>query len=202
MSQAASSGTAIRDPGYMTYEEFLEAPGPEWSEWVDGRMVPMPNVSLEHYRITRWLGRLFDVFGAGTRGELLGEPFNMKTGPDLPGRSPDLFFLLNEHRDRLRDNHLAGPADIVVEVTSPSTAAIDRGAKYYEYEAGGVTEYWLIDPQRRVAEFYRLGPAGHYELVPTTGGIFESAVLPGMRFPVEWLWTLPSMDVVAATLPR
>jgi Uma2 family endonuclease len=115
----------------------------------------------------------------------------MKTGPDLPGRSPDLFFLLNEHMDRLRENHLAGPADIVIEVTSPSTGPTDRGAKYYEYEAGGVTEYWLIDPQRRLAEFHRLGTDGQYAPAPVIDGVFESAVLPGLRFRVEWLWSRP-----------
>lgn len=42
-----------------------------------------------------------------------------------------------------------GTPDLIVEVTSPESLARDRGEKYVEYEAAGVREYWLIDPDRQ-----------------------------------------------------
>ena len=84
-------------------------------------------------------------------------PFQMKTGPNLPGREPDLLFIAQEHLDRLKGTYLEGPADLVVEIVSPDSGARDRGEKFYEYERGGVPEYWLLDYARRQAEFYQLG---------------------------------------------
>ena len=82
----------------------------------------------------------------------------MKIGPDLPGREPDILFIAREHLDRFRDTYLDGPADLVVEIISRDSRARDRGDKFYEYEQGGVREYWLLDYLRRQAEFYQLGP--------------------------------------------
>jgi len=58
--------------------------------------------------------------------------------------------------------------------------------KFGDYEAAGIPEYWLIDPERRTAEFYHL-VAGRYELAATPDDIYESRVLPGLRLPLEWL---------------
>jgi Uma2 family endonuclease len=68
----------------------------------------------------------------------------------------------------------------------------DRGAKYYEYEQGGVREYWLIDPLREQAEFYHLGENGIYRPAALgEDGLYRSSVLPGFWLDPEWLWRDP-----------
>jgi Uma2 family endonuclease len=58
--------------------------------------------------------------------------------------------------------------------------------------AGGVREYWPIDPQRRQAEFYQLGEDGIYRLVPPDeSGVYRSAVLAGLWLKVDWPWHEP-----------
>jgi Uma2 family endonuclease len=47
-----------------------------------------------------------------------------------------------------------GAPDLMVEITSPSTAHIDRGIKKKQYASCGVREYWMIDPVKRMAEFF------------------------------------------------
>jgi Uma2 family endonuclease len=55
-----------------------------------------------------------------------------------------------------------------------------------------VREYWLLDPLRRQAEFYQLGPDSIYRAVPVAAdGIYHSAVLDGLWVKVEWLWQEP-----------
>ena len=61
-------------------------------------------------------------------------------------REPDVLFLAKEHLGRLRDSHIEGPADLVVEIVSKESRGRDRGEKFYEYGEGGVPEYWLLDP--------------------------------------------------------
>lgn len=48
------------------------------------------------------------------------------------------------------------PPDFVVEVLSPSTAALDRGIKFEEYAASGITEYSIIDAEQQTVEQYIL----------------------------------------------
>jgi len=46
-------------------------------------------------------------------------------------REPDVMLYRAEHLDRIRDQ-FAGPPDLVIEVLSPSTRAVDLGEKMYE----------------------------------------------------------------------
>jgi Uma2 family endonuclease len=90
---------------------------------------------------------------------------------------------------------------LVIEIISPESRARDSGDKFYEYEQGGVREYWLIDPIRRQAEFYQLGEDGIYRLasIIDEDGIYHSRALEGLWLRVEWLWLDPMprlMDVL------
>jgi Uma2 family endonuclease len=98
----------------------------------------------------------------------------------------------NENLGRLKRLYLEGPAHLVVEIISPGSRAMDRGEKFYEYEQGGVPEFWLIDPQRKQAEFYQRGQDGIYRLVPPgSDGLYHSQVLKGLWLKVDWLWQEP-----------
>src|SRR5688500_17746879 len=104
-------------PKLLSYEEFLTSPDvPERSEWVQGRVIPMPTVHLNHAEIHRFLLALFSGYADITgHGVVLSEPFNMRL--TRSGRSPDVMVVLD--RNRLRDHHVDGPADLVVEIVSP-----------------------------------------------------------------------------------
>lgn len=69
--------------------------------------------------------------------------------------------------------------------------------KYKEYEASGVSEYWLIDPDNQQAEFFRLEKNGRYQLFPLDEeGIYRSTTLPGFWLKAEWLWQEPLPSVI------
>lgn len=154
--------------GKITYEQYLECcQGDEnrHTEWVNGEVVEMPPVSYAHGRMTIFLTTLLNSYvEAKGLGVVMNEPFQMKAGPDLPGRSPDVLFVSKENAPRLKKLQLEGPADLVIEVISPESRARDRGEKFHEYEQAGVGEYWLIDPERKRSEFYGAGRGPH---VPT-----------------------------------
>jgi Uma2 family endonuclease len=177
--------------GRMTYEEFLHWPGDNHHvEWVNEGIVFMSPVTKPHEIIRRFLYTLINLFAEARHlGQVYSEPFQMKTGPDLPGRAPDVFFVANQNLNRVKRLNMEGPADLVVEIISPGSRATDRGDKFYEYEQGGVPEYWLLDPERRQAEFYLRGDDGIYRLVPLgSDGVYRSQVLAGLWLKVEWLW--------------
>jgi Uma2 family endonuclease len=57
---------------------------------------------------------------------------------------------------------IEGAPDLVVEILSPSTAQKDYSRKRWAYEAAGIPEYLIVDPDERVGVLFRL-EAGRYE---------------------------------------
>lgn len=183
----------------MSYEEFLAWCDEDTrAEWVDGDVIMMTPASRRHQAISKFLLILMTTYAENkSSGEVLNAPFQMKTGMDLAGREPDILFVAEEHRERLKDTYLDGPADLVVEIVSPESRLRDRGAKFAEYEMGGVREYWIIDPELTQVDFYVLDEEGRYRRrQPDSEGVYHSQVLSGFRLTVDWLWQEPLPPIV------
>lgn len=179
----------------MSYEAFLEwADEDTLAEWVDGEVLMSSPASLWHQDITDFLTSILRLFVEHYHlGIVISAPFQMKM---KQGREPDILYISKDHVDRLKKTYLEGPADLVVEIVSPESIERDRGAKFVEYEAGGVAEYWLIDPMRHQAECYQLGEQGQYAIALSgSSGIYRANVLPGFWLQIEWLWQSPLPDV-------
>ncbi len=195
--QAQSASSGIR----MSYEEFLSEYEGEHAEWVDGEVQLMSPVTDEHQQTVLFLVRLMSEYlDERPLGRVFFEPFQMRVPPKLRGREPDVFFVLNDRLGQLQRAHFDGPADIAVEVVSNESRSRDRGEKFYEYEEGGVREYWLIDPEREMAEFYVRNENGIFETATLDGGVFRSRVLEGFWVRVTWLWERPPLKVALAEL--
>jgi Uma2 family endonuclease len=178
----------------MSYEEFLDwCDEDTLAEWVDGEVQMTSPCSDPHQALVGFLQSILQFWVEERElGLIRTAPFQMRLITPPRGREPDLFFLARAHRDRLRRTYLEGPADLVIEVVSPESVGRDRGDKFVEYEQAGIPEYWLIDPDRRQAEFYQSGPDGRYRLaLGGETGTYVSPGLAGLALPVEWLWEDP-----------
>jgi len=191
-----------RDPGagHCTFEDFLANLDENvWAEWVDGEIIPMTPASSFHQDIVRFLLSILSIFvETHDLGWVTTAPFTMYLPVPPQGREPDLLFVKRERMDRIRDAYLDGPADMVVEVVSLDSRTRDRVEKMAEYERAGVREYWLIDPLRLQADFYRLMADGGFTRVPVQDGVFTSEALPGFRLRVDWLWRKPLPKILEA----
>jgi Uma2 family endonuclease len=195
MTQPVKAGA----PRRISYEEFLALPGNPHVEWVDGEVVRMPPVTRLHSELGSWLIRCFKAFLEDRpTGELFYDPFQQRLVSRPSGRAPDLMVVLNEHLDRLRDNYLDGPADLVIEILSPGNASTDYVDKYHEYQADGVPEYWIVDPFHEEASFFLLADGRYERGHPDAEGVYRSTVIPGLALRVEWLWKRPPLREVAA----
>lgn len=179
----------------VTFEEYLERFAGMHRELVDGNVIKMSPVSLSHNNLRLYLIGLFSAyFGHRPIGKILSQPFVQRLLLVDSKREPDLFIVLNENLARLTQTYLDGPADICIEISSPGTEDTDRGDKFLEYEKGGVGEYWLFDPRRREALFYRLNADGLNEQQrPDVDGNYRTSLLPTsvLHVPTLWLESLP-----------
>lgn len=73
---------------------------------------------------------------------------------------PDLLMVCDPAK--ISPRGIEGPPDLVVEILSPSTASKDVTRKRWAYEAAGIPEYLIVDPDDEVAVLLRL-EQGRYQ---------------------------------------
>jgi Uma2 family endonuclease len=106
---------------------------------------------------------------------------------------PDLLYASKGRlRDVLSGGRLTGAPEIAIEILSPgsSNEKRDRHIKLNLYAAGGVDEYWILDPENRSMEIYRRSAEGTLDLRENLRGDdpLTSALLPGFSARVDELF--------------
>lgn len=142
-----------------TYAEFARLPseGSQRYEVIAGELVVTPSPSLRHQRISIALAARLHTFVRDNRlGEVFAAPVDVLFA-EGDYMEPDIVFVRNDHREFFTDRGIEGPPDLVVEILSASTAPRDRGIKLERYRHFGVPEYWMVDPDARAIEVWRLG---------------------------------------------
>lgn len=196
MSQAdlgvSNTNSASFVPRKLTYEEFLREYDGQYAEYVDDEVIKPMSVTQRHDDLTLFLQALLRFFVEAKKlGRIHGEPYQMKMVIDdkIKGREPDIFFVKTENLHRIGEKFFDGAADLVIEIVLPESVMRDTQEKFEEYEAAGVKEYWIIDPNRRTANFYGYDDDGKYNLLHLSAeGIFESRVVEKLWINTDWLW--------------
>lgn len=181
----------------MTEEEF-EA----WcdedvrAEYVDGEVIVHSPVSTRHNEFMWFLGSLLRLFVEHHElGRVFGPEVQVRLRPGLR-RVPDLLFVAADRMPLVGKTRIDGAPDLMVEIVSPDSIARDWRDKFLEYQAAGVHEYWIVDPEYRRAEFYVLGDDDCYSLLPAEEGVFRSIAVPGFWLRPDWLWQEPLPGVL------
>lgn len=158
---------------------------------VDGELFVTPSPKFTHQHIS---SRIYLALGHYLEthpiGYVLYAPLDVILS-ESDVLEPDLLLVLNEHRSILQD-WVRGAPDLVVEVLSLSTVRIDRGPKLRAYARFGVPECWLVDPEEKCVELYRLAGQTYALHEAFTGSqSLTSAILPGFSLAVAEIFKLP-----------
>ena len=182
--------TTARPRRRLTYDDFVLFPDDgKRHELIDGEhyVTPSPNISHQrisgnlHYLIRAWLeehpvGRIFYA------------PLDVVfTQFDVV--EPDLLYISHARAGEIvTEKHVTGAPEIVVEIGSRSTRKRDETIKRRLYEERGVSEYWVVDPERDVLRVYRLD-GGRFgrptELSREAGDVLRTPHLEGLGIPLE-----------------
>ncbi len=143
-------------------------------------------VNLRHARLVNFVDRLI---GGYIEQKDLGELHREVVAVRLGLRDtfmPDLSYFTKAQVARLGETHAAFAPTMVAEALSPSTAHVDTGRKFAAYEQHGVSEYWILDPQRLRHHFYRREGEMLVEFAVGEERI-ESASIAGFWLRRDWL---------------
>ncbi len=181
-----------------TYDDLLKVPDHLVAEIVEGELFTSPRPAVPHTRANSALGGwLFSLFDTGTGGPggwwILIEP-ELHLGSDV--LVPDIAGWRRQRVPYLpRTAAIEIAPDWICEVVSPATGGLDRLRKVPRYALHGVAHAWIVDPEARGLEVYRL-EGEHFSLIATHEGEetihaepFEGAALELGNL---WLPTPPS----------
>jgi Uma2 family endonuclease len=87
---------------------------------------------------------------------------------------------------------IEGAPEVLVEILSPSRPEYDRLTKARRYAARGVQHYWILDPDERTMECFRLD-RDVYRLDASAAGD-DALTVPafeGLTVPLAELWLAP-----------
>lgn len=157
------------------------------AEWVNGEIILMAPENDDHNDVGIWLATLFRMYAEGPSGGAVRTNMFLRLPRRRRLRVPDLMFFTAPNRKRIHPTFVDGPPDLVIEIVSPDSQNRDRREKYLEYEAGGVREYWIIDPLAGTMDAYALR-GRKYEAILPIDDCIHSRVLPGVFLRSKWLF--------------
>jgi Uma2 family endonuclease len=171
--------TLIVSTTKMTAEQYLqlgEDPPGVRLELVEGEVAVSPSPASRHSFTINKLAQLImnhiDLEALGgefyTDVDTILNEFNV--------RRPDILYFSEGRTHLVGENAMQGPPDLAVEVVSPSSVEIDRRDKFLQYAAAGIAFYWIVDPQHKTLEAWRL--EGRQYLPVGKGQNFETVQFP------------------------
>ena len=141
----------IETPPRTIMEVYKMLPEGTLAEVIDNQIYMSPSPAFDHQDI------LIEV-AAQLRSKLKNEakvsvaPFDVYLDESRNAVQPDIVIILNSNKGILnRKGHFHGVPDIVVEILSPGNRDYDLIRKKELYQKFGISEYWIIDPDTKLA---------------------------------------------------
>lgn len=187
-----------------TYADLEAVPSHQVAEIIENTLYAFPRPAPRHaYAASRLTGRLDGPFNLGEGGPggwiIVYEP-ELHPGADV--LVPDLAGWRVERMPDLPETaYFPLAPDWICEVLSPSTEAIDRVKKMRIYARERVSHVWLLDPNERILEVFKLGVSGRWEVL----GLYEEAdkvraePFDAIELDLSLLWKKPATPTPPAT---
>jgi Uma2 family endonuclease len=169
-------------PAPFTVADFTElGEGPPYHQLIEGELFMSPSPNRYHQDILRNLGFILMRYLAGNSiGVVYFAPMDVYLD-DINVYQPDILFVGNGHRDRLKDNGIHGAPDLVVEILSPSTARLEK-RKRANFAKHGTQEFWQVDPVlQQIQRFDFARDQVKPVQIVDEGETFETALFPGLK---------------------
>ena len=152
-------------------------------EYLNGEIVAMGGASRFHNMLAFNLGTAIRPHLRGTSCRIGGSDMNVFIAKVNRGYYPDLVVSCNDFRHEHNDYTETEPC-LIIEVLSPSTAAIDRKQKRIDYQMlDSLQDYVLVAQTEPLVEVYSRASDGGW--TQTIYGADETVNLPSIDLQLE-----------------
>lgn len=187
--------TAEATTAKLTYEDLEKLPNDgKRYEIIDGELFVNPAPIPLHQRVSgRIYVALWLYFEQHGGGEVFYSPIDVVID-DENVVEPDLVVLLGHRQEIVGPKNLQGVPNLVIEVLSEGNRHHDEVKKKKLYEANGVDEYWIVDPEIELVKIYRRENNAFVriaEISTETGGAVSSPLLPEFSLDVKAIFAVP-----------
>ena len=151
-----------------TYEDYLNWPDDRRIELINGQIYLLAPPSRIHQKILLNIADQFYSYLKNKNCEVYVAPFSVRfpAGNEKSDKEiqtvvePDIVVVCDE--SKLDDKGCKGAPDLIVEITSPSTARRDKIEKFNLYEKYRVKEYWIVEPELKMVSVFTLQENNRY----------------------------------------
>jgi len=168
----------IETPPRTIMEVYKMLPEGTLAELIDNTIYMSPSPVNKHQKTLQALFRkLSEIVEDSGVGELFVAPFDVYLDENSNAVQPDIVVVLNESKNIIDPNgHIHGVPDLLIEVLSPGNREYDLVKKKDLYERFGVKEYWIVDPETKLALLFELDK-GIYQKREESIGSIKSILL-------------------------
>lgn len=185
MAELDTRLAAERERRRQFYEQIPD--GAKW-EFINGQVIMHLPGMVRHMAVRR---NLESLLGNYVNFKRLGTVLAEKGLCVFPRNDfmPDVIFFGPEKAATLQPKQLRlAVPDFACEILSDATAQRDRGVKFRDYEAHGVTEYWLVDSDAETLEQFLLRDGAYVMEAKSGSGWVGCRVVDGFKIPIRALF--------------
>lgn len=181
-------------------QRYTFADALEWEEdrveVINGEVVMMSPPLREHQRISGALFAKLYHFLEGKQCQVYAAPFAVRPFEAEGDRPEDVDTMVEPDitvvcdPDKLDKYGCKGAPDFIIEILSPSTRRMDLSVKFRLYQRAGVREYWILDPDTKTVQVFRIED-GRYDApdVYTAGAVVPSGIWDGFGIDLTTVFT-------------
>ena len=168
--------TLLQPPRTMM-EVFDMLPEGTLAELIGNQLYMSPAPLYNHQKIAKALIKALDkVIEETGKGTVIMAPFDVKLDASRNAVQPDITVILKTNPNQIVDGRYSVVPDLLVEILSPGNKDHDLITKKDLYEKFGVKEYWIIDPETKLALGFSIRE-GHYSKIGESIGKIHSLIL-------------------------
>lgn len=158
-------------------EVFKLLPEGTLAEVIEGRLYVFKSPVTNHQRISGGiLYQLHSVDESGL-GTVIPRPFDTYLDEENNVVQPDILVVLNSNPAKLRpDGHFHGVPDFIIEILLEGDEEHDLITKKALYQKFGVKEYWIVNPDNKLAMGFALKDKT-YQSIAEDVGLIKSPLL-------------------------